>query len=169
MLFSRKVLLTITVALLSRYCFAWQGQNQVDTLDTHARSSLQTYYKKYPCEKLFAHLNQDVYSSGETIWYKIYAITYGKPSVLSGVVYVQLTDTAGNIITQNKLPLVEGKAHGNIDMDPKLKSGWYRFSAFTSWMMNFDHESYFNHWRSRLSWIGPDSDTAATGPCRHRA
>jgi len=144
MLFSRKVLLTITVALLSRYCFAWQGQNQVDTLDTHARSSLQTYYKKYPCEKLFAHLNQDVYSSGETIWYKIYAITYGKPSVLSGVVYVQLTDTAGNIITQNKLPLVEGKAHGNIDMDPKLKSGWYRFSAFTSWMMNFDHESYFN-------------------------
>jgi hypothetical protein len=108
------------------------------------QSSLKNYYKKYPREKLFAHLNQEAYSSGETLWYKIYAMAYGKPSALSGVVYVQLSDTAGNLIAQNKLPMTDGRAHGNIDIGPKLKSGWYKFSAFTSWMMNFDHESYFN-------------------------
>ena len=143
--FFRKAVLTIPAALLSYYCFAQQqAQNPTDTLDTHLKSSLQSWYKKYPAEKLFAHVNQDVYSSGETLWYKIYAIAYGKPSALSRVVYVQLSDSAGNIVTQNKLPLVEGKAHGNINIDPKLKSGWYKLSAFTSWLMNFDHESYFN-------------------------
>jgi len=145
MLFSRRAALTAAAAFLSYYSFAQQAmQNAPVTFDTRLQSSLQTYFKKYPQEKLFAHLNQDAYSSGETLWYKIYAMAYGKPSALSGVVYVQLTDTAGNLISQNKLPLVDGKAHGNIDIDPKLKTGWYKLSAFTSWMMNFDHESYFN-------------------------
>src|ERR1700733_3090600 len=126
MSFSRKIAFTAAALLLNFYCFAQQGINPLDTLDTHLKTSLQTYFKKYPSEKLFAHLNQDVYSSGETIWYKIYAMAYGKPSALSGIVYVQLSDTAGNVITQNKLPLVEGKAHGNIDIAPQLKSGWYK-------------------------------------------
>jgi len=145
MLFARKVVLTVLAAILSAYCLAQpDGQSSTDTLETRVKFALLTYYKKYPAEKLFAHLNQDVYSSGETLWYKIYAMAYGKPSPLSRVVYVQLTDTAGNVIAQNKLPMAEGKAHGDISIGPKLKSGWYKFSAFTSWMMNFDRQSYFN-------------------------
>lgn len=146
MSFSRIFALTVSGTCLSFCCLGQPlvSQKLVDTFETHLKSSLTSYYKKYPREKVFVHTNQDAYSSGETIWYKIYAIAYGKPSALSGVIYVQLTDTAGNLLIQNKLPLVAGKAHGNIDIDPKLKSGWYKLSAFTSWMMNFDHESHFN-------------------------
>ncbi len=145
MAFFRKAVLTAAAPLLSCCGLAQQTmQNNPAKFEAGTQSSLQSYFKNYPQEKLFAHLSQDAYSSGETLWYKIYAMAYGKPSALSGIVYVQLTDTAGNIIVQNKLPLIEGKAHGNIDIDPKLKTGWYKLSAFTSWMMNFDHESYFN-------------------------
>jgi len=131
-------------------CFAQQQtgtgltlKNPADTFEMHLEHSLTAYYKKYPQEKVFIHTNQDFYSSGETIWYKVYATAYEKPTELSKIIYVQLTDTAGNLITQNKLPLADGKAYGNIDIGQKIKSGWYSLSGFTSWMMNFDHQAYY--------------------------
>jgi len=120
------------------------AQNTTGTFEDHVQSALLSHYKKYPQEKLFVHTSQLVYSSGETIWYKAYAMAYGKPSALSGIVYVQLTDTAGNVIAQNKLPLIDGMAHGNLDLSPNLKSGWYRLSSFTSWMMNFDRQAWYS-------------------------
>jgi len=115
----------------------------VDTLETHLKSSLLNYYKKYPQEKVFVQTNQPVYCNGETIWYKVYTMAYGKPSGLSKIIYVQLSDTAGNVITQNKLPLLDGTAHGNIEISQKIKTGWYKLSAFTSWMMNFGPQAYY--------------------------
>ncbi len=131
-------------------CFAQQQtgtglipKKPADTFETHLKNSLISYYSKYPSEKVFIHTNQNFYSCGETIWYKVYATAYGKPTALSKIIYVQLTDTAGNLITQNKLPLADGKAYGDIDIGQKIKSGWYSLSGFTSWMMNFDHQAYY--------------------------
>jgi hypothetical protein len=131
-------------------CFAQQqgdtsltAKITAGTFETHLKNSIISYYSKYPREKVFIHTNQDFYSSGETIWYKVYATAYGKPTALSKIIYVQLTDTTGNLITQNKLPLLDGKAYGNIDISQKIKSGWYSLSGFTSWMMNFDHQGYY--------------------------
>jgi hypothetical protein len=90
------------------------------------------------------HTNQPVYSNGETIWYKVYTMAYGKPSALSKIIYLQLSDTTGNIITQNKLPLIDGAAHGNIDIGQKIKSAWYELSAFTARKMNFGPQVYFH-------------------------
>jgi hypothetical protein len=139
----RTLVITICCGQLSVNCLAQQQADKTlaDTFETHLKSSLLSYYKKYPVEKAYIHTNQDVYSSGETIWYKIYATAYGKPSALSGVIYVRLTDTAGGLVIQNKLPLIDGKAHGNIDIEAQLKTGWYKLSAFTEWMMNFGHEA----------------------------
>jgi len=133
-------------------CFARQdgkGLNvkaPADTFETHLKTSLVSFYSKYPPEKIFIHTNQDIYTSGETIWYKTYAIAYGQPDALSNIVYVQLTDTAGNLIVQNKLPLLDGKGHGNIDIGHEIKTGWYKLSAFTSWMMNFGPQAYYRQY-----------------------
>jgi len=148
----RRSFLSVIFLSLAICCAA---QKPVDTLEAHVRNSLITWYKKYPQEKVFIHTNQQLYGSGETIWYKAYVTAYGKPSALSGIVYVQLTDSAGNIVAQNKLPLVDGTAHGNIDLSPNLKSGWYRLSSFTSWMMNFDRQA----WYSQQIYISNPSET----------
>jgi len=145
MTFTRRIALSIFLTGFGYYCFGQQGSKAAgaDTVETHLKSSLVSYFKKYPQEKVFVHTNQDVFSGGQTIWYKIYAAAYGRPDALSSIIYVRLTDTAGNLIVQNKLRLVDGRAHGNIAIDPGLKSGWYKLSAFTSWMMNFGPEAYY--------------------------
>lgn len=116
---------------------------QADTFQNHLKTSLVNYYKKYPQEKVFVHMDKPLYSNGETLWYKVYTMAYGKPSNLSKIVYIQLTDTAGNLIIQNKLPLQNGKAHGDIALSNKIKTGWYKLTAFTAWMINFGRKGYF--------------------------
>src|SRR6185312_13761770 len=150
----RRSFLSVIFLSLAICCAA---QKPVDTLEAHVRNSLITWYKKYPQEKVFIHSNQQLYGGGETIWYKAYVTAYGKPSALSGIVYVQLTDTAGNVVAQNKLPLVDGVAHGDIDISRTLKSGWYRLSSFTAWMMNFDRQA----WYSQQIYISNPADTVA--------
>jgi len=147
--FVYRLLLFSFFIAVNLHCFGQQdkqagtAQNQLELFKMHLKNSLISWYSKYPEEKIFVHTNQDFYSSGETIWYKVYAMAYGKPSTLSKVIYVRLTDTAGNLIVQNMRPSLEGKAYGNIDISLKIKTGWYKLSAFTSWMMNFDHEAYY--------------------------
>lgn len=145
MSFFGKMLLVVCFVAVTAAGFAQSItiRGKQDSLSARVSRSLQRWYRKYPEEKIFVHTAQDMYSSGETIWYKVYAMAYGKPSAISGVVYVQLSDTAGNVIAQNKLQLADGLAHGDISIDPKLKSGWYKLTAFTSWMMNFDRDAYY--------------------------
>jgi len=144
MLFIRRVFLLLIFLSCGRYCAAQSStQNPADTMEAHIQHSLIAYYKKYPQEKVFIHTNQPLYGSGETIWYKAYAMAYGKPSALSRIMYVQLTDTTGNIVAQNKLALIDGKTYGNIKLNQKTKSGWYSLTAFTSWMMNFGREAWY--------------------------
>ena len=107
-------------------------------------SALKTYYKKYPLEKIYVQTDKQVYSIGQTIWYKIYATVYGSPATFSKIVYVQLINRNGKIIAQNKLPLVEGKASGDIQIPDTLKSNTYQLRCFTSWMLNFDENSLFH-------------------------
>jgi hypothetical protein len=107
-------------------------------------SALKTYYKKYPLEKIYVQTDKQVYSIGQTIWYKVYSTVYGSPATLSKIVYVQLVNRSGKIIAQSKLPLVEGKTNGDIQIPDTLQSNIYQLRCFTSWMLNFDESSLFH-------------------------
>jgi hypothetical protein len=115
-----------------------------DTAENNLKGSFIRYHKLYPQEKLFVHTDEQTYSSGETIWFKVYSLCYGKPSTLSKIVYLQLTNDSGKLVYQNKAPLISGKAYGNINLSPAIKSGWYHLSAFTAWMINFDYRLYYH-------------------------
>ncbi len=107
-------------------------------------ASLESRFKSDPDEKVFVHTSQDVFIGGQTVWYKVYTMAYGKPSDLSKIVYVRLSDHSGRLIKQDKLPLKNGTAWGNIDLPDTLRSGWYRLRAFTAWMLNFNRADLFN-------------------------
>jgi hypothetical protein len=153
--FKRVMQLIIALSLVAPYIKAQTLPN--DTSALNIKNSLLNYYKTYPREKIFIHTNAQVYYSGQTIWYKVYALAFGKASAISKILYVQLFDTTGHIIVQNKLPLNEGIAHGNIDLPAKLPTGWYQLRSFTAWMMNFPTEDFFN---SRI-YIKNTADSAA--------
>ncbi|MDB5125076.1 MAG: hypothetical protein JWP94_3205 [Mucilaginibacter sp.] len=107
-------------------------------------SSVSGYYKKYPSEKIFLHTSQNVYLTGQTIWYKAYLMAYGKPSLLSRIMYIRLSDANGKLITQNMLPVKNSTAYGNINLPDSLPGGWYQLQAFTAWMCNFDKQDFFH-------------------------
>ena len=115
-----------------------------DSVNTYVRTALTNHYKKYPQEKVFIHTDADLYANGQTIWYKVYASAYGKPTELSRIAYVVLTDSTGKVVLKNKLPINGGTAHGNLDLPDSLHSGWYQLTGLTAWMMNFDEAGLFH-------------------------
>jgi hypothetical protein len=115
----------------------------LDSLKQKLTTSLSDYYKRYPQEKIYIHTNQNDYLTGQTIWYKAYAMAYGKPSPLSKIVYVRLSDDHGKIVKQDKLPINNSTAFGSIDIPDSLHTGWYRLRAFTAWMLNADKDAFY--------------------------
>lgn len=96
--------------------------------------SLQT---AYPAEKTFLHTDKSKYIAGETVWFKAYVALDGKPTYISRVVYITLTDTRGTIIEKRMLPMKDGAAYGDIVIKKELPSGTYSLQCYTLWMLNF--------------------------------
>jgi hypothetical protein len=111
---------------------------------TLAADNLTDLFKKYPQEKIYVHTNQTSFSAGDTLWYKIYAYSFGEPTAISKVAYLQLINKDGKIVNENKLLLTSGCAYGNINFSSQLPAGVYSLRAFTSWMMNFDEDYLFH-------------------------
>src|ERR1700743_316681 len=116
----------------------------LDSIGQKVTGSLTDYSKRYPQEKIFIHTDQNIYLNGQTVWYKAYVLAYGNPSTLSKIVYVRLSDANGKIIKEDKLPVKNSTAYGNINLPDSLASGWYQLHAFTAWMLNFDHEDFYH-------------------------
>ena len=116
----------------------------LESIGQNLSNSLIDYYKKYPQEKIFVHTDQNVYFGGQTIWYKAYVLAYGKPSQLSKILYVRLSDSHGKLIKWDKHPVLKSTAHGNINLPDSLPTGLYQLQAFTAWMLNFDKDGLYH-------------------------
>lgn len=104
------------------------------------KSSLEKYLVENSQEKVFIHTDKPYYSTGDTIWFKVY-VTAGFqdiPTTLSKVAYVQLVNERSGVIQQNTLKLKQGVADGYIFLPDSLRSSVFSLRGFTKWMLNFD-------------------------------
>lgn len=122
-------------------CWSFAGD---DPLASRILSSLRSWYRNYPQEKIYTQTDKAVYRSGETVWYKVYATAYGRRSEISQIVYLQLINSEGQVVISNKQPLVNGMASGNFQLPDSLPGNFYQLRAFTAWMLNFDEASLFH-------------------------
>ena len=136
-------ILLITAVLLGVYLHPQNGYAQSSPAADKVQEAANNYYKHYPQEKLYVHTSQNAYTGGQTVWYKVYAMAYGKPSELSNIVYVNLTDLNGKPVIQNKRPLERGSANGDILLPDTLHTGWYQLQAYTAWMLNFKEDRIY--------------------------
>ncbi len=106
---------------------------------------LARYEQRGPHEKLFLHLDRPVYLSGETMWFKIYAVdgTYSRPLALSSVAYVEVLDAGNRPVLQGKVALKTAVGQGSFVLPASLAAGSYTVRAYTSWMKNFSPDAYF--------------------------
>lgn len=99
-------------------------------------------------EKIYLQLDRKVYTNGDTVWFKCIVSNASEhiPSVLSGVLYVELIG-ADESIRQKKLIKIEnGIGQGNFDLDKKITKGNYLIRAYTQWNQNFDTDFVFEEY-----------------------
>ena len=99
----------------------------------------------YQHEKVFLHIDRNIYSPGSDIWYKAYLIddyTY-LPSEISNNLHVELISPEGKIIESNITFLHYGFGYGDFHLSDSLPEGQYTIRAYTNFMRNFDDLLFF--------------------------
>ena len=96
-------------------------------------------------EKLYLHVDRELYAPGDSIWIKVYqvnGITHQLNTNFRNV-FVQLLSEDGKVVMNRMLLSMAGQASGEIPTKG-LESGLYTLRAFTRYLENFGEEAYFH-------------------------
>lgn len=127
--------ITIAVVLLTLQLTA---QTTGLTAKLSHDSALQQFKTLYPQEKVFVQTDKERYLSGETIWMKAWCTLDGVPTFLSNIVYVDLINAEGKVVTKKMYKLDSlSSTPADIELASDLPSGNYVINAYTLWMLNF--------------------------------
>src|SRR5476651_2305563 len=90
-------------------------------------------------EKAYLHTDRDVYTRGDTLWYKAYLVNAqnNAPLTSSGNLYVDLISPDAKVISTELIRLDKGLGNGDFTLTDTLAPGKYRLRAYTNWMRNF--------------------------------
>jgi len=105
---------------------------------------MEDYYRRYPQQKVYLHLDKPAYQAGEKIWYKAYLVDARthRPDTISTNLVVEILNTYGNVSLVQLLKLERGFARGDFHLPDTMQEGLYQIRAYTNWMRNFGAE-YF--------------------------
>lgn len=113
----------------------------------------------YPQEKIHLHIDKPAYTSGDTIWFKIYPVhaTFHVPFKLSRYVYTELIDPLDSVVSRVKIRLADDSCHGYMALPEQLADGNYTLRAYTMYMKNYGEDYFFQRevhivssvWRNR--------------------
>ncbi|MGZ4008524.1 MAG: TonB-dependent receptor [Mucilaginibacter sp.] len=129
--------------LLLGVCHSYTYSQSGNDKDIFAK--LKNFAAHHITEKVYLHFDKPYYATGDTIYFKAY-VTMGERhdlSKLSGVLHVDLINTASKINQSIKLQLINGLAWGDFTLPDSLPKGNYRIRAYTQWMQNVGN--YFEH------------------------
>jgi TonB-dependent SusC/RagA subfamily outer membrane receptor len=106
---------------------------------------MEDYYRRYPQQKVYLHLDKLAYGAGEKIWYRAYLVDSRshKPDTISKNLLVELLNSYGNVSMAQLLKLEHGFASGDFHIPDTMREGLYQIRAYTNWMRNFGTEYYF--------------------------
>ena len=140
-----RLYLLLSLSCLAVPLFAQQDKDvQASLLEKAAL--VQRFSRMYPQEKAYLHFDNTGYFIGETIWFKAYVTRTDtdRPTDLSGVLYVELLNPAGDVVERRKLELNDGQGRGDIRLDKILTSGFYEVRAYTRYMANWGTGACFS-------------------------
>jgi hypothetical protein len=143
----KRKLLTLPIALLtflSVFCFSAFIVD--DDPFAALLKKLEEFIAKNPQEKVYLHLDKPYYAIGDNIWFKAYVIDAktSAPSMLSGILYVELINEKDSIKSQLKLPMQSGITWSDFKLSDSLTEGNYRIRAYTQWMRNAGPAFFFD-------------------------
>ena len=90
-----------------------------------------------PQEKTYLQTDRITYMAGETVWLKVYATLFDKPTILSKVAYIEMINEEGVLLEKKMLKLIDGTANASMEINNALPTGNYYLRCYTLWMLNF--------------------------------
>ncbi|MBQ6800497.1 MAG: hypothetical protein IJP08_05260, partial [Bacteroidaceae bacterium] len=136
--------------------------------------NIRSFNRLYPQEKVWLHCDNTAYFQGDTIWFAAYvtsAETLRPAEDLSKVLYVELLNEVGEVVSTQRLPIENGRCHGQIPLNTELEkhfvsdrnqysfypinrrtgnfciplpSGYYEVRAYTRAMLNWGTDVCFS-------------------------
>ena len=96
-------------------------------------------------EKIYLQIDNTIYQTGETIWFKAVVSKSFDNSLsdISKVLHVELIDYKETIIESHLLKLNNGIANGSFVLQKGYNSGKYQIRAYTVWNRNFEEDFMF--------------------------
>src|SRR5690554_558050 len=131
--------------LIFVFLFTAFSENNIAALKFLVLNKLIEYNTvKYP-EKIYLHTDKPFYTAGDNIWFSTYlldGITHIASSK-SSVVYIDLIDDKGNIISERKLFAESSNVQGDFKLPTDIKDGTYTLRAYTNYMRNQPRDFFF--------------------------
>ncbi|WP_299367480.1 MG2 domain-containing protein [Winogradskyella sp.] len=96
-------------------------------------------------EKIYLQIDNTLYQTGETIWFKaIVSRSYDHSwSDISKILHVELIDINDKVIDHQLLKLNDGLANGSFVLEKSYEPGEYKIRAYTNWNRNFEQDFIF--------------------------
>jgi len=96
-------------------------------------------------EKVYGQTNHVFYRPNEMVYFKAYIVEAQNnfPSDWSKILYAELYDPAGNLVSQHNYQIINGVSNGDFFLDERAKGGIYKLRLYTNWMRNENHKNYF--------------------------
>ncbi len=91
-----------------------------------------------PQEKLYVHTDRDVYTAGDTIWFRAYLVNAStlQECDFSNYVYAELKDKSDTTHVRVKILKQDSVFSGYIPLSDQIQQGEYMIRAYTTWMEN---------------------------------
>ncbi|WP_114780707.1 TonB-dependent receptor plug domain-containing protein [Botryobacter ruber] len=158
----KKLKVLLLLLSFSALTFAFRAAPGNDNFFTTIAFKLYEFYAKYPQEKIYLHHDKNLYSLGETIWFKTYLTLApsAEADTLSKIVYIDLVSPANKVVFNRKLHTAAGTAHGDMYLPDTLAEGTYQLRAYTNWMRNFSSDYFF---RREITIVNPDAAAVKAG------
>ena len=137
-LFTR--ILGITISVL----FLFHGISEAQTASLGEQ--LEQFSEDLKQEKIYLKTNKPYYTVGDTIWYRVFALSAKNHSfdIESNIIYVDLRGPEGELVDYQNVFWHEGTNFGEIPLDKSLKPGEYILSAYTTSMLGKDNAFAFS-------------------------
>lgn len=125
------------------------------TPDSDIPDKLDAYIEKYPQQKIYMHLDKQIYQPGEYIWFKVYFLDAAThiPSTYSNILIVDFVNSFGQTSMTRLIKINDGYAHGEFPISDTLQTGLYEIRGYTNWMRNFSDDFFF---RRQISILNPE-------------
>jgi hypothetical protein len=97
-------------------------------------------------EKVYLHIDREMYSSGDTLWFKSYLVSGMTNKLIQGYknIYVQLVSPGGKVVADRLLLSLNGETNGDIPIPDSIPDGQYTIRAGTRYLENFGEEGFFH-------------------------